>query len=61
MGPLIDEQIQTLIDNNEIETYKRILERVAPTSISGGSMSTFHNFFIHHPHTQTHHRHHLKL
>lgn len=39
MGPLIYEQIQTLVDNNKIESYKGILERVAPTSISGGNMS----------------------
>ena len=60
MGPLTYEQIQALVDNNKIESYKRILERVATTSISSGNMSPFHNFFIHHPHTQTHHRHHLK-
>ena len=23
LGPLTDEQIQTLVDNNEIETYKK--------------------------------------
>ena len=30
LGPLTDEQIQTLVDNNEIETYKREEPKVEP-------------------------------